>query len=110
GTFGISVLMATHLLDDVQQVCDHVVMLDAGRLVVAGATGSLVERTGVLTVDVGAEREALVAALATRSLTATVGEGVVEVVMDDESALDAVRDAVAELGLPLHRMTTRLTS
>ena len=24
GTFGISVLMATHLLDDVQQVCDHV--------------------------------------------------------------------------------------
>ena len=34
GTFGISVLMATHLLDDVQQVCDHVVMIDAGRLVV----------------------------------------------------------------------------
>ena len=37
GTFGISVLMATHLLDDVQQVCDHVVMIDAGRLVVSGA-------------------------------------------------------------------------
>ena len=36
GTFGISVLMATHLLDDVQQVCDHVVMIDAGRLVVSG--------------------------------------------------------------------------
>ena len=34
GTFGISVLMATHLLDDVQQVCDHVVMIDAGKLVV----------------------------------------------------------------------------
>ena len=38
GTFGISVLMATHLLDDVQQVCDHVVMIDGGRLVVSGAT------------------------------------------------------------------------
>ena len=36
GSFGISVLMATHLLDDVQQVCDHVVMIDAGRLVVVG--------------------------------------------------------------------------
>ena len=36
GTFGISVLMATHLLDDVQQVCDHVVMIDGGRLVVSG--------------------------------------------------------------------------
>ena len=36
GTFGISVLMATHLLDDVQQVCDHVVMIDGGKLVVVG--------------------------------------------------------------------------
>src|SRR5436190_21391738 len=51
--FGISVLIATHLLDDVQRVCDSVVMLDAGRLVVAGATGSLLERTGVLSVDIG---------------------------------------------------------
>ena len=53
GTFGISVLMATHLLDDVQQVCDHVLMIDAGRLVVAGPTDALLERTGTVTVDVG---------------------------------------------------------
>ena len=39
GSFGISVLMATHLLDDVQKVCDHVVMIDAGRLVVAATRG-----------------------------------------------------------------------
>src|SRR6476659_1046121 len=53
GSFGISVLMATHLLDDVQQVCDHVLMIDAGRLVVAGPTDALLERTGVVTIDVG---------------------------------------------------------
>ena len=63
GGLGISVLLATHLLDDVQQVCDHVVMLDGGRLVVSGATGSLLERTGLLTVDVGADRDGLVAPL-----------------------------------------------
>ena len=61
GTFGISVLMATHLLDDVQQVCDHVVMIDAGRLVVSGATDSLLERTGIVTVDVGPRGDELVA-------------------------------------------------
>ena len=38
--------MATHLLDDVQRVCDHVVMIDGGRLVVAGPTETLIERTG----------------------------------------------------------------
>ena len=53
GTFDISVLMATHLLDDVQQVCDHVVMIDGGKLVVSGATDALLERTGQVTVDVG---------------------------------------------------------
>jgi ABC-2 type transport system ATP-binding protein len=110
GTFGISVLLATHLLDDVQQVCDHVVMLDAGRLVVSGATGSLVERTGLLTVDVGPERAPLVAALRARSLEATEATGVVEVEVRGDADLDTVRDVVAELGLPLHRMTTRLTS
>ena len=63
GTFGISVLMATHLLDDVQQVCDHVVMIDGGRLVVSGATDALLERTGFVTVDVGPRGDELVAAL-----------------------------------------------
>ncbi len=109
-SFGISVLLATHLLDDVQQVCDHVVMLDAGRLVVAGATGSLLERTGLLTVDVGPERGRLVEALARRSLAAAEVNGAVEVQIAGDADLDAVRDVVAELGLPLHRMTTRLTS
>src|SRR6188472_3485893 len=66
GSFGISVLMATHLLDDVQKVCDYVVMIDAGRLVVAGATDSLLERTGTVTVDVGVHGDELVAALAPR--------------------------------------------
>ena len=110
GTFGISVLLATHLLDDVQLVCDHVVMLDAGRLVVAGDTGSLLERTGTLTVDVGPDRARLVAALAERSLVAAEAVGVVEVQIEGDDDLDVVRDLVADLGLPLHRMSTRLTS
>jgi ABC-2 type transport system ATP-binding protein len=110
GTFGISVLLATHLLDDVQQVCDHVVMLDAGRLVVAGGTGSLLETTGTLVLDVGAEHTAIIPALAGRGLAVAEVGGLLEVEVPDEAGLDVVRDVVAELGLPLHRMSTRLTS
>ncbi len=110
GTFGISVLLATHLLDDVQQVCDHVVMLDGGRLVVSGATGSLLERSGVLTLDVGADRAALIERLNARGLPTQEGEGAVDVQVASDEDLDVVRDVVADLGLPLHRMTTRLTS
>ena len=110
GGLGISVLLATHLLDDVQQVCDHVVMLDGGHLVVSGATGSLLERTGLLTVDVGTDRDALIARLEERGLTATAAAGLVEVQVAGDADIDTVRDAVADLSLPLHRMTTRLTS
>jgi hypothetical protein len=37
-------------------------------------------------------------------------EGVVEVTIDGDDHMDTVRDVVAELGLPLYRLSTRLTS
>jgi ABC-2 type transport system ATP-binding protein len=110
GSFGISVIMATHLLDDVQQVCDHVVMIDAGRLVVAGATDSLLERTGLVTVDVGPAGDQLVAALRRASIVSTADDGLVEVTVDREGDMDTLRDVIAELGLPLYRLSSRLTS
>jgi ABC-2 type transport system ATP-binding protein len=110
GTFGISVLMATHLLDDVQQVCDHVVMIDAGRLVVSGATDDLLERTGQVTVDVGGHEAVLLPALAAAGLLAAADDHLVEVTIDGDADLDTLRDVIATLGLPLHRLTTRLTS
>jgi ABC-2 type transport system ATP-binding protein len=110
GSFGISVLMATHLLDDVQQVCDHVVMIDGGKLVVSGGTESLLERTGLLTVDVGLFGDQLVDALARVDVHAVTIDSLVEVTVDGDHAMDLVRDVIADLGLPLFRMSTRLTS
>ena len=110
GTFGISVLMATHLLDDVQQVCDHVVMIDAGRLVESGPTDSLLERTGLVTVDVGHRFAELLAGLAAVALPAVAADGVVDVTIEHDADLDRLRDVIADLGLPLYRLSTRLTS
>ena len=110
GSFGISVLMATHLLDDVQAVCDHVVMIDGGTLVVSGETNSLLERTGLVTIDVGRHTEELVSALAQRGVTAVAVDGLVEATVGDDAQMDLLRDVVAELELPLFRLSTRLTS
>ena len=99
GTFGISVIMATHLLDDVQQVCDHVVMIDGGRLVVSGGTDSLLERTGLVTVDVGPGWERLITHLAGIGFAASADDGVVEVTVAGDDQLDQLRDAIADLGL-----------
>ncbi len=112
GGFGIAVLMATHLLDDVAAVCDHVVMLDGGTLVTDAPTASLLTRTGSVLVDVGPDGiEPLLAALHRRGTDAVASDdGTVEVAVDSDADLDAVRDCVARLGLPLYRLTNRLTS
>ncbi len=112
GSFGIAVVLATHLLDDVAQVCDHVVMLDAGRLVTDAPTTTLLRQTGTVTVDVGPAAEAaLAAALVARGLAVTTDDlGAMVVTVSGEADLDTIRDVVADLGLPLHRLTNRLTS
>jgi ABC-2 type transport system ATP-binding protein len=118
-SFGISVLLATHLLDDVARVCDHVVMLDAGRLVVAGPTENLLHQTGKFTVEVYAGVGRLARALTERGLTVVAGDalldgegGAVDVVVgpEPEPVLDTIRDVLAELGLPLHRLSSRAAS
>jgi ABC-2 type transport system ATP-binding protein len=94
----------------VQKVCDYVVMIDSGRLVVAGATDSLLERTGTVTVDVGPRWESLVDALRTVDLQAKAAEGVVEVEINGDTDLDELRNVIAYLELPLYRLSTRVTS
>ena len=79
------------------------------RVVVAGATDSLLERTGTVTVDVGPNAQDLVAALAT-TLPAVAAEGLVEVEITGDEDLDILRDLIAELELPLYRLSSRVTS
>ncbi|MGH9023330.1 MAG: ABC transporter ATP-binding protein [Acidimicrobiia bacterium] len=110
GSFGISVLLATHLLDDVAQVCDHVVVLEAGRLVLAGTTDSFLERVGGVEVEVGSGAPALVRALGELGMTADAFDGLVKVAVSSGEDLDAIRDAVALLGLPLYRLSSRAGS
>ncbi len=61
--------------------------------------------------EVDDRAEALAAALTRRAFRCTTVGSRVEVVAPDvDAALDAVRDEVADLGLALNRLSTRLTS
>lgn len=111
-SFGISVMIATHLLDDVQATCDQVLMIDAGRLVAVGPTQDLIQATGYVRVDVdGAGRElvaALPEALATQARIHD--DGTVEVPAPDASTVDVIVAAVASAGLALHALSNSRTS
>ena len=66
--FGISIVISTHLMGDVERACDSVVVLDAGRLLRTGAVSGLTEETEALEIDLVEDAAALQEALAARGL------------------------------------------
>ena len=71
--FGIAVIVASHLLGEIERVCDFLVAIDAGRLLRAAPLGAFTERTGVLAVEVEDGETQLAAALSARGLQAVAG-------------------------------------
>jgi ABC-2 type transport system ATP-binding protein len=114
--FGISVLVTTHLLGELERTCDHLVVIDGGRLLRSSSTASFTEATRMLAVEVTDHPQDAVpepgAAVAARLTAAGLtvrpdGSHVLLVEIGDEDTYDLVRDAVADLGLGLVRLEQR---
>ena len=87
--FGIAVLVTSHLLGELERVSDHVVVLDAGRLLRSSATTDYLHTTGTLLVEVLGGREAaerMTRALGEAGVAARAAGTVIEVDTTDGSA------------------------
>ena len=102
--FGITVLLTSHLLGEIERVCDFLVAIEQGRLVHSGAVAAFTTRTRqvLLEVDDGAERFAN--ALAARGLSVERHGYEMLIVAEDDATYDVVRDIAAELEVPLARI------
>ncbi len=103
GGFGINVIVSSHVLTDIEETCDSVVILDAGRLIRAG---DLVGHAAAATigVEVVGDARLLAARLVAMGLeVAPAGHRLVVTARDDE-AFDAIRDAAAELSMGILRL------
>jgi len=108
--FGIDVLLSSHLLEEVERVCDSVVILRDG---VVAANGSINDVRGIghgITVDVDGDPQRLVDELMRREVPCRVDATHVVVDHEDDRTLDAVRDALADLRLPLRGLKPRRRS
>jgi ABC-2 type transport system ATP-binding protein len=105
--FGIAVVLASHLLGEIERVCDHLVAIDSGRLIRSAPLTTFTERTGILAVDVEEGAGALADVLVAAGLTAVADGRTVLIELQDDRPWDLVRDAVADLGLPLVRIEQR---
>jgi ABC-2 type transport system ATP-binding protein len=122
--FGISILVASHLLGEIERICDHLVAIDGGRLLRADSITSFTRASQVLAVEVEEGLAQLQAELAARGLSATPqaatsqagaaqgGTGTSQartllVPLGGDDTYDVVRDCVAALALPMCRLEQR---
>ena len=68
--FGISIVISTHLMGDVERTCDSVVVLDKGRLLRTGAVSGFTEETETVELEFVEGAAAVAEALARRGLAA----------------------------------------
>ncbi len=103
--FGISIVVCSHLLGEVERICDTLVAIDGGKLLRADRIESMTTATGVLVVEVDEGIEELAEALA--ALEPQRDGPALLVPLAGEETYDQVLRAVAERELPLHRLDQR---
>lgn len=105
--FGISVLVTSHLLGELERVCDHVVIIDGGKLLRSQAVEAYTKESGVLTVEVDEGRDTLGQHLYDQGVSVHPEGRFLVVDIAGEQTYDLIRDGVADLGLRLIRMEQR---
>jgi ABC-2 type transport system ATP-binding protein len=105
--FGISVMVTSHLLGELERTADYVIVIDAGHLLRAERTQDLTHTTGNVLVEVlgppGSDRR-IGQALLDRGVTAWPVGDRIEVQVERPETLDLIRDLVADEGLGLVRL------
>ena len=112
--FGMSVLVSSHLLGELERICDGFVLIDGGRLVRAERLGVLTGETGTLVIEVDGDAAAMVAQLLAMGVAAQPERQrvLVQLPVGADDALltqtyDAVRDSAVAVGAGLLRLERR---
>ncbi|MGI5212122.1 ABC transporter ATP-binding protein [Plantactinospora sp. CA-290183] len=105
--FGISVLVCSHLLGEVERICDALVAIEGGRLLRSAQLADMTTATEVLSVEVSEGTEELAGRLVALDLPVRRDGRLLLVPLADDATYDLILTAVAELDLPLHRLDQR---
>jgi ABC-2 type transport system ATP-binding protein len=105
--FGISVVVCSHLLGEVERICDSLIAIEGGRLLRADRISSMTEASDILAVEVADGTDELAAALTDRGLAVTREGRLLLVPLESDEAYDRILHAVTDLDLNLHRLDQR---
>jgi ABC-2 type transport system ATP-binding protein len=105
--FGIAVVVASHLLSEIERICDHLVAIDGGKLLRAASLDSMTQAVPWLAIEVDEGADTLHERLAGLGLTVSPQGRALLVRLDGDPVFDTVRDTIADLELPLTRLEHR---
>lgn len=118
--FGISVLVSSHLLGELEKICDSVVLIESGRLVRAERLGVLTGVTSTLVVEILGDTQAFADALVARGVAAVADRQRIAVTLastdgasegatdaDYHHTFDIVRDVAVARNAAVVRMERR---
>lgn len=103
GSFGIDVVVSSHVLRDIERTCDWVVMLDEGTLLHAGPIGDQ-QTDGAVLLELIDDPQPVVTALASVGASVTPRGRTMEVSLPNGDVYDAIRDAVVQTGASIRRL------
>jgi ABC-2 type transport system ATP-binding protein len=105
--FGISVLLSSHLMVDVERTCDRIIVLQGGRVVQSGEVREFTKESETLFIEVDDNRDRFVAALSGRGIAASPDGHGLRIEGATASTYDGVCAALVEAEAPLRRMAPR---
>lgn len=108
--FGIAVILSSHLLEEVERVCDSVVILSGGKVVASGSLDELRGGGGALIVEPDGRIDELASALRDTGLDVEIDGIKLVVSSDDRAIVDTVRDACIANDIGIRRMQRRTAS
>ncbi|WNM25274.1 ABC transporter ATP-binding protein [Demequina capsici] len=109
GDFGISVVVTSHLLGELERISDHIVVIEAGTLRRSTSTADATQMSGSLLVEVTEQSDAVAERLRGRGAAVVAGPtpGTLAVEITDADVAGWVVSAAAELGVGLVRLQRR---
>jgi ABC-2 type transport system ATP-binding protein len=104
--FGMHIIVSSHHLEEVERICDGVVIVEGGEVVHAGTLADVRRGPEGLVVEVDERADELASILIGRGFAVTVN-GDVLLLGGEDGVHEAVRDIVADLGVGLRRLGPR---
>lgn len=111
--FGIDVVLSSHLLDEVERVCDSVVILGNGGVLASGSIEDIRGDSTGIVAEVDDHLDRVAAMLESAGWSVAVDGTRLSVDLhpaDVDRGLDAVRDAIAEANAPLRSLVPQRLS